>query len=342
MKYDLFKNFFGAGISPIWFLRKNEVPIFMFHRVLSSNNTNKPIDKYIYIEEDKFEQVLITLKKYFQISCLKTYLEQKFIPDNKCCFITFDDGWIDNYTVAFPILKKYNIPATIFIPTGMIGTKLSFWFSRLEEMINSSNNLDNLSAIFRNHFRFLNKKNETGSIKEELYFNVCNFLKKMDLSSINRTLDHIESDINLKKNELEERVLIDWEEVEEMGKHKISFGSHCVNHSILPNLHRIDKKFEINQSRKDLLDKKVNFVNCLSFPNGNYDQETLNIATEAGYSLFLSASHNKCGEGYSPRLAHRINITNYNSEKSSLFFSLFKAKIKKPFFKVSEPYLKND
>lgn len=48
------------------------------------------------------------------------YLELGRFPDRSVC-ITFDDGWKDNYTHAFPILKKFEIPATVFVVPACVG-----------------------------------------------------------------------------------------------------------------------------------------------------------------------------------------------------------------------------
>src|SRR4030095_15624021 len=45
--------------------------------------------------------------------------------------ITFDDGYRDNYSFAYPILKKYQLPATVFVATGFIGTEGLMWNDRV-------------------------------------------------------------------------------------------------------------------------------------------------------------------------------------------------------------------
>jgi peptidoglycan/xylan/chitin deacetylase (PgdA/CDA1 family) len=155
-------------------------------------------------------------------------------------------------------------------------------------------------------------------------------LKKLSPYSIDKLLDQTENEFTLRHiMEQDERMLMNWDEVKEMSNAGISFGSHCVNHSILTNLSSEEKYYEITSSRQTLLNKGINYVDCISFPNGNYDQETLDIATKAGYKLMLTASINKCGEGISPLLAHRIGISKTISEDNNLIvYSILKAKLK--------------
>src|SRR5262245_33512503 len=40
----------------------------------------------------------------------------------RACFVTFDDGWVDNYTVAYPILRRMGIPSAVFVTTDYVGT----------------------------------------------------------------------------------------------------------------------------------------------------------------------------------------------------------------------------
>ncbi|WOP23701.1 polysaccharide deacetylase family protein [Bacillus pumilus] len=55
-------------------------------------------------------------------------------PSEKCVLITFDDGYTDNYTKAFPILKQYRMKATIFMIAQSIGRPNHLTDERMDEM----------------------------------------------------------------------------------------------------------------------------------------------------------------------------------------------------------------
>lgn len=101
---------FGSG--------NDKIPILMYHHLKKSLNNN------VVISPDNFENQIKTLKEagYNSISIqqLFDYLnENKLLPQNPV-LITFDDGYLSNYELAYPILKKYNMHAEIFVIVSQI------------------------------------------------------------------------------------------------------------------------------------------------------------------------------------------------------------------------------
>lgn len=97
------------------------VPIIMYHSV----NPDALPENRLAVTPQTFERQMAFLKKYhYNVSPLEEVAvlikEKKRIP-YRTIAITFDDGYRDNYTYAFPILKKYNLPATIFIIVNEVG-----------------------------------------------------------------------------------------------------------------------------------------------------------------------------------------------------------------------------
>lgn len=100
-------------------IKKNGVIVLMYHSV------SDPIKEYPYsINHDNFEAQMKFIKKNFNcldikniVNSLNAGSENNNNP-NVC--VTFDDGYRDNIDIAYPILKKYNIPFTIFLTTSFI------------------------------------------------------------------------------------------------------------------------------------------------------------------------------------------------------------------------------
>ncbi len=105
------------------FLRsKYVVPVLMYHSVTPQGD---PERNPLMVTPRTFEKQMRFLKQYrYNVMSLEATAdllkEGKRLPA-RLVAITFDDGYKDNYTYAFPILKKYGLPATIFIITQEIG-----------------------------------------------------------------------------------------------------------------------------------------------------------------------------------------------------------------------------
>ena len=111
--------------------------VLLYHRIF-----NPCIDaQLLSVTPENFEQQLIFLKENYEVISYQTLvhrLVEKNLRDRSIC-LTFDDGYIDNLTEALPLLKKYNMPATIFVCTGNIGKSNEFWWDMLENIFLAQN-----------------------------------------------------------------------------------------------------------------------------------------------------------------------------------------------------------
>ena len=118
---------------------KNKAIILLYHNIDSSSKHN-------------FEKQMQFIKEHMQTISLNELIDclvKKKPSPPKSIVITLDDGYENIYHYAYPILKKYQIPATIFLVTGYIDTAKNFWWdnssilswSQIKEMA-KNNNID--------------------------------------------------------------------------------------------------------------------------------------------------------------------------------------------------------
>lgn len=114
------------------------VPILMYHYVAENPNPSDTARNYLSVSPAKFEEQLTYLKNngYTAISLDELYgIYNSQIPSPiKPIVLTFDDGYIDFYTTAYPILAKYNFKAVSFIPTGLVGTGYYMNWDQIREI----------------------------------------------------------------------------------------------------------------------------------------------------------------------------------------------------------------
>jgi len=121
------------------FLDKIYVPaILMYHSVGGEGSFPEYYGSKLNVTPDTFQRQMKFLhNKGYNVISLEEFIERiksgKRVP-RKTVAITFDDGIRNNFSEAFPILKKYNFPATIFIPTGYVGKKKYLTWDQIKIM----------------------------------------------------------------------------------------------------------------------------------------------------------------------------------------------------------------
>jgi peptidoglycan/xylan/chitin deacetylase (PgdA/CDA1 family) len=201
-----------------------------------------------------FENILKWLikKKYSFISVqeLNNLINEKTDSENKV-FICFDDGWNGNLELI-KLIEKYRVPVAIFITVEAL--KLgNFWWE----------------------YALLNdQKRYTGIKKIEDFKNLPenSFKEKVALLKRNFSLRK-RSSLNL--NELKEISKCEY----------ITIGSHSVTHPILTNCSPETQKRELMESKIQLGQMLNNEIEYLAYPNGSYNNTTIEIAKECGYKL---------------------------------------------------------
>lgn len=108
--------------------------ILYYHNVTDDPQVHSPSKVSIRLFEKQMRFLKQAKFNVISFDSLVTLIKSHAVIDPRTVVICFDDGFRDNYLYAFPILKKYNFPATIFVVTDYIGTKR--WFS-YKDMRNS-------------------------------------------------------------------------------------------------------------------------------------------------------------------------------------------------------------
>jgi len=295
--------------------------VLMYHRV-RDKIASEFDDPALSVSLKSFEMHIKEIGKAFEIVSLSRVLRR---PETQrgMCAITFDDGWIDTYEVAFPILKRENLPATVFIPTALVGKNDAFWFDSLGNLAHAAASRER-NQLFVEHFRRLVPDWRGDELVGENLNNLIPLLKKLPadilVDEIRRGFDAIGIEHK------ERRSIINWDNIEEMGANNISFGSHGMRHYILPTLETDLKKEEIFGSL-EMLRKISRADNALfSYPNGDWDDESLRHVIEAGYEGAVTTQLGFNNKETNPFLMNRVGFHEAIGNTPSLFwFGIFQA-----------------
>ncbi|NOQ55755.1 MAG: polysaccharide deacetylase family protein [Nanohaloarchaea archaeon] len=241
----------------------NKTRILMYHRVVEDTQAKNDVLPKM-VTKDEFENQMRYISLKYRPISLNQFLDdaKKGKIKKKSIVITMDDGYKDNYTNAYPILTKYNVPASIFLTSGLIDTDKMLWFDEVSAMICSTKKME--IKIQNRIFNISSNEKKTSSIQ-----NIISMLKKTDNEERLRWIKELQKECRTSKNLNNKNTMLSWKEVKEMSKNKlITFGAHTQTHPILSKMNLKDVENEIAKSKQIIGIKTGIEPGLFSYPNG--------------------------------------------------------------------------
>ena len=265
--------------------------IYMLHRVhpfekgkLSLNENMKVspefLERFILERLDKYE--FLSLDQAIAVIEKKIKLTKPFIV------FTFDDGYADNYTYAYPIFKKYNIPFIIYIATGLIDRFTSLWWYQLEDIIMYNNAVSLSNGMYYSC--------DSISEKETTFLAIRRIIQELPSVDFEIQLRELLSGYSLNFEKYTDELMLTWHQILELSKSPIcTIGAHTVTHSRLSNMSITDLNKEITESKSILEDKIKQKVDHFAYPFGTSFEVNDQVVHAVEKSDFISATNTYYG-----------------------------------------------
>lgn len=275
LKRSIVDASFATGIEGFMYSGIKGNRILMYHGVDLSESKKFNL-RHVGIEN--FTSQILWLKKNCNIVSLDEFYNGVFSENKFNVAITFDDGYLNNYKYAIPLLEQLQIPATIFV-TGLDSTDYKIAWGDSLNLFQKLYPKD----IFKIDGITFHRKNmdfsDSNDIKLSDYLNNSDFRFKDELNK------YLFAEVNMNdENLLDYWKLMNKKQIIEVSRSKfISIQSHGYYHNSLGNLDISDALAELTLSKAYLENLTQKEINSLAYPSGNYTSELSKEVVRLGF-----------------------------------------------------------
>jgi peptidoglycan/xylan/chitin deacetylase (PgdA/CDA1 family) len=293
-----------SGLLYFWEWRKRRrsgdgVTILAYHCFLDWSD---PLRRYLQpglcMIPAHFDRQLAFFKRLGRLLSLDDFIDRlksgEPLPE-RAVIVTIDDGWRDNYDFAFPILKRHEASATIFLTIDYIESDRQFWFLRIGRLIEKSDPSPievaaRLASVLGVGAETIERSvsDGNGRLDRDRLFEL---LKKLDFDTQTAAVDLL---VKLAEPSLTvdepsgPRCTLTWDEVREMSRGGVTFGSHGNSHQIMTLLAPETAQSELESSRTRLAAVIGREIRHFAYPNGDFTLKLAESVKRAGYDSGLA------------------------------------------------------
>lgn len=288
----------AAGV-PGFFRRRNcaRPVVLMFHGFTDREHAGLENCQHKHLHVAKFDAFLAHLKRHHRIIAIEELarcLREGTPPPARSVVLTFDDGFLSNYTLAFPLLKKHGAPAVVFLETEFVDEKKPIWVDRVDYALDRAGKSRADLVETKKRLKLLPQETVHDAVSEleaQLGFRLTNS-NAADVPAIYRALD--------------------WSHVREMqASGLVTFGAHTHTHKILGRCQPATVEDEMKLCQTIIERETGRPCTTFCYPNGgvgDFSDATEAILKRRGFDCTITAIGGFNEPGCSPFLLKRFGV----------------------------------
>lgn len=302
MRSALFSLAKNIGLMKLWRMhQRNKIVILCLHGVMDEAISTTWVPLRAQYPRQLLDETLTELKRYYTFVSLSDAFDmlrgaKPFVPNS--IVLTFDDGYVNNLRHALPILRKHDVPATMYIAVSHVADRKPFWFDRLDYVLQKAK-ID--GRVIKINGENIKMDASSRSALRESFARLRLVAKKGGrndtemLAEIDELCTELEKECGMALSNVFEQddwsSVVTWDQIQELvNEPLVELGSHTIDHIRLSEVDEARARYELTESKR-ILEERTN-VPCRHFcyPNGNYNKQTAEFAREAGYATAVTTA----------------------------------------------------
>lgn len=293
-------------------IHRSSVPVLMFHGVLPDADASPFNARGKMISPGKMRSFLERLARMFRAVSMDEFLDRMESGEklSNAMVITFDDGYRNVYSHAYPVLREMGLPFAVFVSTGYVDTDRVM----PSDVLNYSVAMTTARTLPKG---VLPEETDLGSpeAKARALPLLKRSLASFGFDRANERLDWICERLGVRRDGAawDDVRFLSSGQIREMSDGGVTFGGHTVTHAILSRESPERVRTEVRECKGTLESITGKAVASFAYPNGSradFDETSKRELREAGYAASFATIHGLYRPGDDPFEIRRIGVDN--------------------------------
>lgn len=289
--------------------------ILTMHHVRPATNEAFAPSGILEITPEFLDEVIVYLKNEgYDIIPMSDVPERIRGADGQNPFaaLTFDDGYRDNAQYALPILRKHNVPCTVYVARGFVEHTASMWWRDLEAIIRRENEV-------RCRIEHMAYELPTGSAvqKNRAYLTLYWHLRDLDEALLRRAMEDLKATYPIDSEASVAELCMDWQELAAFAADPlVTIGAHTLTHPKLAGCSVDDARREMEESKAVIEEKLGAPPRHIAYPFGDLSSagpREFAMARDAGFETGVTTRPGMIFPGHVDHLTAlpRLSLNGY-------------------------------